>query len=208
MAHHLSEDFDHRFGTYEGQTEAQANQGKLPELTERQHADPTLRVLPRYWVPEKEVLVRAARMPEALAEAYASGREDAARQFLAFWLAGYHLNRGDAKFGKDVLFRLFGSVFKSTTEAVWDLTIASDKAPALDREYPLSEDDLRLIRESPDAVTAVRRLVEARCPEWLLGWRNVCAPPTSALSSLACFRELASGTPCRSCSPAPCRLPA
>ena len=36
MVHH----FDHRFGTYEGQTESQANQGKLPELDEAQHADP------------------------------------------------------------------------------------------------------------------------------------------------------------------------
>lgn len=32
--------FDHRFGTYENQTEAQANQGKLPELDEKQHANP------------------------------------------------------------------------------------------------------------------------------------------------------------------------
>ena len=32
--------FDHRFGTYEGQTDAQANQGKLPELDDAQHADP------------------------------------------------------------------------------------------------------------------------------------------------------------------------
>ena len=31
MVHH----FDHRFGTYEGQTDSQANQGKLPELDER-----------------------------------------------------------------------------------------------------------------------------------------------------------------------------
>ena len=36
MVHH----FDHRFGTYEGQTDSQANQGKLPEIDEDQHADP------------------------------------------------------------------------------------------------------------------------------------------------------------------------
>ncbi len=44
--------FDHRFGTYEGQTEAQANQGKLPELDEEQHADPSLLPIPQYWVHE------------------------------------------------------------------------------------------------------------------------------------------------------------
>src|SRR5207247_851237 len=42
--------FDHRFGTYEGQTLAQANQGKLPELSEEQHANPFMFSMPRYWV--------------------------------------------------------------------------------------------------------------------------------------------------------------
>ena len=36
MIHH----FDHRFGTFEGQNKAQANQGKLPELDDVAHADP------------------------------------------------------------------------------------------------------------------------------------------------------------------------
>jgi hypothetical protein len=47
--------FDHRWGTYEGQTKAQANQGKLPELDEAMHADPFLLVVPRYWVSDREV---------------------------------------------------------------------------------------------------------------------------------------------------------
>lgn len=47
--------FDHRFGSYQGQSEAQANQGKLPELTDQQHIDPDLAVLPRYWVSQREV---------------------------------------------------------------------------------------------------------------------------------------------------------
>ncbi len=44
--------FDHRFGTYEGQTEAQSNQGKLPEFTVQQHADPLLLSMPYYWIHE------------------------------------------------------------------------------------------------------------------------------------------------------------
>ena len=50
--------FDHRFGTYEGQSEAQANRGKLPELDHVAHADPGRVTLPRYWVPEDEVAAR------------------------------------------------------------------------------------------------------------------------------------------------------
>ena len=54
MTHH----FDHRFGTYEAQSKAQANQGKLPELDHLAHADPARTTLPRYWVTENEVVER------------------------------------------------------------------------------------------------------------------------------------------------------
>ncbi|MEU7887778.1 DNA methyltransferase [Microbispora bryophytorum] len=51
MVHH----FDDRFGTYEGQTEAQANVGTLPRPTPAQKDDPSYVTLPRYWVPGEEV---------------------------------------------------------------------------------------------------------------------------------------------------------
>ncbi|MET9145258.1 DNA methyltransferase [Streptomyces sp. NPDC004042] len=52
MLHH----YDHRLGTYEGQTEAQANLGTLPRTTPAQHDDPNFAPLPRYWVPEQDTL--------------------------------------------------------------------------------------------------------------------------------------------------------
>ncbi|MBC9724525.1 Eco57I restriction-modification methylase domain-containing protein [Streptomyces sp. TRM68367] len=51
MLHH----FDHRLGTYEGQTQAQANVGTLPRVTPEQHDDPEFAPMPRYWVPEFDV---------------------------------------------------------------------------------------------------------------------------------------------------------
>lgn len=51
MLHH----FDHRLGTYEGQTQAQANMGTLPRVTPEQHDDPDFAPLPRYWVPKLDV---------------------------------------------------------------------------------------------------------------------------------------------------------
>lgn len=42
--------FDHRYGTYEGQTEKQANKGVLPPVSDRKHADASYRIEPRYWV--------------------------------------------------------------------------------------------------------------------------------------------------------------
>ena len=53
--------FDHRFGTYEGQTEAQARQNKLPELTDEQHANPTFPAHPENWVSESHVQDRLAK---------------------------------------------------------------------------------------------------------------------------------------------------
>lgn len=57
MVHH----FDHRFGTYEGQTQAQANVGTLPRLSPEQKDEPHFDVLPRYWVAETEVDKRLGR---------------------------------------------------------------------------------------------------------------------------------------------------
>ncbi len=48
--------FDHRFGTFENQTQAQANQGKLPELSEEDHSNPNKLIEPRYWISEKQLL--------------------------------------------------------------------------------------------------------------------------------------------------------
>jgi N-6 DNA Methylase len=54
MLHH----YDHRLGTYEGQTEAQANMGTLPRLSREQQGNPTCTVLPRYWIAEAEAIAK------------------------------------------------------------------------------------------------------------------------------------------------------
>ena len=54
MFHH----FDHRFGSYEGQSEAQARQGKLPELSEQDHRNPKFLSRPKFWISEDEVKER------------------------------------------------------------------------------------------------------------------------------------------------------
>jgi hypothetical protein len=45
--------FDHRYGSYEGQTEKQANKGVLPRASDAKHNDHRYRVEPRYWVEAK-----------------------------------------------------------------------------------------------------------------------------------------------------------
>lgn len=44
--------FDHRYGTYEDQTEQQSNKGVLPRVSVAQHSDPNYQIQPQYWVEE------------------------------------------------------------------------------------------------------------------------------------------------------------
>ncbi|WP_375481526.1 Eco57I restriction-modification methylase domain-containing protein [uncultured Mycobacterium sp.] len=50
--------FDHRFSTYRGATQAQLNVGSLPRLSDKEHDDPNLEPLARYWVDRTEVAVK------------------------------------------------------------------------------------------------------------------------------------------------------
>ena len=50
--------FDHRYGTYEGATQANLNVGTLPQSTSEQKQDHGYKVLPRYWVDKGEVAER------------------------------------------------------------------------------------------------------------------------------------------------------
>ncbi|WP_232079246.1 Eco57I restriction-modification methylase domain-containing protein [Mycobacterium conspicuum] len=52
--------FDHRFSTYRGATQAQLNVGSLPRPSDKEHDDPDMEVLARYWIDRSEVSARLA----------------------------------------------------------------------------------------------------------------------------------------------------
>jgi hypothetical protein len=53
--------FDHRFATYDGATQANLNKGTLPQTTDAQHSDADFQSTPQYWVAEAEVEARLGR---------------------------------------------------------------------------------------------------------------------------------------------------
>jgi hypothetical protein len=55
--------FDHRVGTYDGQTEAQANMGTLPRVSDAQHDDPQFKIVARHWVEPADVDQAAGDQP-------------------------------------------------------------------------------------------------------------------------------------------------
>jgi hypothetical protein len=56
----MFQQFDHRFGTFFGATQANLNSGALPRPTDAQKEDPNFVVIPRYWVSRNEVDSRLA----------------------------------------------------------------------------------------------------------------------------------------------------
>jgi hypothetical protein len=65
MIHH----FDHRWATY-GDADGKPGEVETTDVTAAQRSDPTFTLRPRYWVDEREVLARIARVPTKVARAW------------------------------------------------------------------------------------------------------------------------------------------
>jgi len=63
--------FDHRWATYVD-SNGPTREVETADLTEEQRADPGFMVRPRYWIAEREVLARIARVPSRVANAWLS----------------------------------------------------------------------------------------------------------------------------------------
>jgi hypothetical protein len=62
--------FDHRWGTYVGTASDTAGEVETADVSDAQKADFDCTVRPRYWVDEREVLARIARVPPRVARAW------------------------------------------------------------------------------------------------------------------------------------------
>ncbi len=85
MIHH----FDHRLGTYQGQTEAQANVGTLPRLIPEQQDDPGFAVMPRYWVQDFDTLNERRSKPGRPVYDHGVTSRLEARHWDREWLLGW-----------------------------------------------------------------------------------------------------------------------
>lgn len=169
--------FDHRFGTYEGQTQAQANQGKLPELTPTQHADPDFFSLPRYWVAEKEVKARVPKRPEMLASALElpdPRRNEAIIKTFCYWAAGYWRKAGDEEQAKKLLaVTLRPSVTDTQIDVLnkWLLNVQCEK---MQERFPLDIADVKRMTTFPaDPIAFADELLDRFSPHWFMVFRDV-----------------------------------
>jgi hypothetical protein len=96
--------FDHRWATYVDAQGAAAEEVETADVSTEQKVDPSFEARPRYWVDEREVLARIARVPSRVAKAWLALHAAGTPQqidtaladlllALAAWVAGELFNR-------------------------------------------------------------------------------------------------------------------
>ncbi|MFT0875931.1 N-6 DNA methylase [Rhodopseudomonas sp. G2_2311] len=192
MIHH----FDHRWATYGDGASDDEEGARDCTLAEKQN--PGFEPSPRYWVPEDEVILRAARVPSALksaiklvkgeggkgrrkvdADVGESGRL-AALKVLATWLAGAVPALEGRPAREADIFRLLGRAqdWRAALRVSPERFLLDPKtltaAAEMQNETPLTGADLTLIAEGPEDVLALAELLVAiKQPRWLIGWRDI-----------------------------------
>ncbi|MBO0798761.1 MAG: hypothetical protein J2P31_08045, partial [Blastocatellia bacterium] len=159
MLHH----FTHRFGDYDDKPEDSQNTS-LPDVPLERLQNPAYVVQPRYWVPCGEVIYKITRVPPDLLKAYREGDRDKLRTAVMLWLS------------------LWG--YAHETEEDWINLDAKQQESRRERrakardflaEHPLTAAESFELRSGRDDLEPiVARLIEAKAPRWLLGWRDIC----------------------------------
>ncbi len=169
--------FDHRWATY--RWDAGEGEPVTDDVSETQKARPDFTVQPRYWVEERHVLSRLARVPRCVIKAWDEQSEDALRNALATWIVSGEASdalaelRGQTASPRQRVAELGGRLFASLPAR--DTDWFNPKAAAESKEWPpLSPDELNLLRDAPNLLSATRDLLDRRSPRWLMGWRDIC----------------------------------
>jgi len=192
MIHH----FDHRWATYGAGASDDEEGARDCTLAEKQNPD--FEPSPRYWVPEEEVILRAARVPSALKSAIRLARGEggkgrrktdadvqegaraAALKVLVTWLAGATPALEGRPAREADIFRLLGRAqdWRGALKASPERFLLDPKTLAagaeIQRETPLADVDLTFIAEGPkDALALAELLIAGKQPRWLMGWRDI-----------------------------------
>ena len=175
MIHH----FDHRFGSYAG-LDARPGDGSLPETPASLKANTNYEAEPWYWVPEEETKLRVARVPTRLKQYFRKENTTGCLKVLAEWVLGSldTTSLGSTQVTKYLLETLGESAISrdviGAKVTTW-LNKVEVGARKMQRETPLSEDDLAFIRQGPSAPLELSgALIDRKQPRWLMGWRDIC----------------------------------
>ena len=181
MIHH----FDHRFGSYAGLNDRPAD-GSLPETPDSAKANPDYEADPWYWVPEDETALRVARVPSRLKQYFRKEDANGCLKVLAEWVLGTlepgalestNLARtvphAEARLREVLGQRVLHRDIVGARITTWLGKVAAG-VRKMQRETPLSEDDLAFIKDAPsDPLELTGALIDRKQPRWLMGWRDI-----------------------------------
>nr|WP_298522437.1 N-6 DNA methylase [uncultured Halomonas sp.] len=169
MVHH----YDYRFATYDTDGET------VRDAKEAEKADPAFAPLPRYWVNEWEVVLRTADVPSDVIKSLKKEDAEKLDKALRTWLAGLLLARGET----DHASRLLGQqvIRQGSTASLFDQaeeTRAGLEARELAESHPMLDGEfgewLNRFESDEDHFALVEDLLPGRCPQYLLGFRDIC----------------------------------
>ena len=181
MIHH----FDHRFGSYAGLNDRPAD-GSLPETPNDAKSNPNYEADPWYWVPEDETALRVARVPSRLKQYFRKEDANGCLKVLAEWVLGTlepgalestNLARtvphAEARLREVLGQRVLHRDIVGARITTWLGKVAAG-VRKMQRETPLSEDDLAFIKDAPsDPLELTGALIDRKQPRWLMGWRDI-----------------------------------
>ena len=201
MIHH----FDHRFGSYAGLNRRPAD-GSLPETPDSAKASPDYEADPWYWVPQDETSLRVARVPSRFKQQLRKENAQGCLRVLAEWVLGT-LEPGELEGDnlartvpqaesrlRDVLgARALQRDIVGAKIATWLGNVAAG-ARKMQRETPLSEDDIAFIRDGPsDPLELAGALIDRKQPRWLLGWRDITNATSERTMIASVFPRVGTG---------------
>jgi hypothetical protein len=173
MIHH----FDHRWATYAGGAADDEEGARDCTLAEKQN--PAFEPSPRYWVPEDEVNLRAARLPSTLKRAYRENDSARCLKALAEALVGYYSLVEGRPAREEDLTRVLGCdhAWRTILGGAPERFLREPKTLAngleMQREAPLTAEDLVFIQGGPgESISLVAALIDRKHPRWLMGWRR------------------------------------
>jgi hypothetical protein len=170
--------FDHRWATYAGDSTDDEEGARDCTLAEKQDRD--FEPSPRYFMPEREVMLRAARVPASLKRSLRDANPDRALKSLTEWLAGWRSERGEM-LREAELIRVLGGThpWRSILGMSPERFLMDPKTLAtgreMQRETPLSDDYVAFLPQAPrDPIDVREALIQRKQPRWLMGWRDIC----------------------------------
>lgn len=168
--------FDHRWATY--RWDPVEKEMATEDVSDAQKARADLVVQPRYWVEEQHVLSRLARVPRCVTQAWDAQDEESLRVAFATWIVAASADddlaelRGPSASARQRAIDVGGHQFAALpiSDGEWLKLKAVEDAR---RWRPLGEDELSVLHETSDLLTAARRILDHRSARWLMGWRDI-----------------------------------